>query len=287
MGMYYSMRTDRNKFSPWLACSSRGFTLIELLVVIAIIAILAALLFPAVISASKKGEVSACKNNLRQLHVAASLYSADHEGNMVMGFTGSGQSQGVSFTVGLIPYIGAVTKNRMNVMHCPTQFKIMRNLPETRWTTFTYAENHNFTSEAFGLSDTGSSGRTNMIPANVAWMNSSSVNTPAGRRPATHATVPYFMDGWHRDPQGSFFTWRVWAHYGYILEGGEQAFADSWPHDGKTSVVFLDGHVELNGVGEGIWDGAGLVYDWNKEMQWEFTQGPKGYTPFRQIVPAF
>lgn len=57
-----------------------AFTLIELLVVVSIIAILAAMLLPAITLVRRSAELSVCGNNLRQVDMAVIAYADEHEG---------------------------------------------------------------------------------------------------------------------------------------------------------------------------------------------------------------
>ena len=76
-----------NRISP---SARTGFTLIELLVVIAIIAILAAMLLPALGRAKTKAEGIACMNDLKQVGLALTMYGDDFNGWFPPNLQGSG-----------------------------------------------------------------------------------------------------------------------------------------------------------------------------------------------------
>lgn len=83
---------------------ARGFTLVELLVVIAVIALLAALLLPALASARRRTQSIQCLSNLRQLGLAMRLYVGDDSRGLLP--PDSPAFSEISWVRSLDPYLG-------------------------------------------------------------------------------------------------------------------------------------------------------------------------------------
>jgi len=122
----------RKKISNWA-----GFTLIELLVVIAIIALLMAILMPALNKAKKQAQAAGCLSNLRQIGLAANLYAQDNDLFIPRGSTGSSAIWFMDF----LPYLGQKNNKgdyrNVKIYRCksfPRTGEGLYNIPNSRQT---------------------------------------------------------------------------------------------------------------------------------------------------------
>jgi prepilin-type N-terminal cleavage/methylation domain-containing protein/prepilin-type processing-associated H-X9-DG protein len=206
------------KFLP-AARVRRAFTLIELLVVIAVIAILAALLLPALSRVKEKGRRAACQSNLHQIGLAMRMYADDDEHGWLPGTAHIGTDD--SWVHTLAPYAGNVDRIRV----CPSDRRSEERLAN-RGTSYVMNEYTSLLAlDPFGLP----------IPGENDFRKLDSIPKPS-------ETFVVFETS---DLAGSGIT-QDHTHSRNWINGWSAVTSDIQPdrHGGTANYLFADAHVE-------------------------------------------
>jgi prepilin-type N-terminal cleavage/methylation domain-containing protein/prepilin-type processing-associated H-X9-DG protein len=273
--------------------SLRGFTLIELLVVIAIIAILAAMLLPALTKAKQKAQSVGCMNNSKQMMLAWIMYANDNNDLLAPNdypyltayFGYSPQSSLKNWVVGTMeqavdaedrPYLlGKVSElldpntvlssylpNR-NVYHCPADIYIDPGSQKVH--VRSYSMNSAVGTVFSSATGPGQVGK----PVDGGWLSGDTYNS-AQTTWLTYGKLSSFTR------PGAASTWVTMDENSYSINDGSLAIAAN-AVPGNTSLIDFPSGNHNESAGMAFADGHALVHKW---------QDRRTYSPPTSIGPG-